>query len=89
MPFRGETAKGYVTGLGLKYAKDLAVERLGPNTASNVYLGGLNLENRFRYNQGFKSVFGMVPTVIVMMLILIPAFSMVGVTVVRSAASSS
>jgi len=49
MPFRGETAKGYVTGLGLKYAKDLAVERLGPNMASNVYLGGLNLENRFRY----------------------------------------
>jgi ribosome-dependent ATPase len=73
MPFRGETAKGYVTGLGLKYAKDLAVERLGPNIASNVYLGGLNLENRFRYNQAFKSVFSMVPTVIVMMLILIPA----------------
>jgi ribosome-dependent ATPase len=73
MPFRGETAKGYVTGLGLKYAKDLAVERLGPNIASNVYLGGLNLENRFRYNQAFKSVFAMVPTVIVMMLILIPA----------------
>src|SRR5262245_46549921 len=73
MPFRGETAKGYVTGLGLKYAKDLAVERLGPNMASNVYLGGLNLENRFRYNQAFKSVFAMVPTVIVMMLILIPA----------------
>src|SRR5262249_4638718 len=70
---RGETAKGYVTGLGLKYAKDLAVERLGPNIASNVYLGGLNLENRFRYNQAFKSVFAMVPTVIVMMLILIPA----------------
>jgi len=73
MPFRGETAKGYVTGLGLKYAKDLAVERLGPNIASNAYLGGLNLENRFRYNQAFKSVFAMVPTVIVMMLILIPA----------------
>jgi ribosome-dependent ATPase len=73
MPFRGETAKGYVTGLGLKYAKELAVERLGPNIASNVYLGGLNLENRFRYNQAFKSVFAMVPTVIVMMLILIPA----------------
>ena len=72
MPFRGETAKGYVTGLALKYAKDLAVERLGPNIASNVYLGGLNVENRFRYNQAFKSVFAMVPSVIVMMLILVP-----------------
>ena len=73
MPFRGETAKGYVTGLGLRYAQDLVVERLGPNAVSNVYLGGLNLEDRFRYNQGFKSVFAMVPSVIVMMLILIPA----------------
>ncbi len=73
MPFRGETAKGYVTGLGLRYAQDLVVERLGPNAVSNVYLGGLHLEDRFRYNQGFKSVFAMVPSVIVMMLILIPA----------------
>ena len=72
MPFRGETAKGYVTGLALKYAKDLAVERIGPNAVSNVYLGGLNLENRFRYNQAFKSVIAMVPSVIVMMLILVP-----------------
>ena len=72
MPFRGETAKGYVTGLALKYAKDLAVERIGPNAVSNVYLGGINLENRFRYNQVFKSVFAMVPSVIVMMLILVP-----------------
>src|SRR5262249_56670672 len=52
---------------------DVAVERLGPNSACNVYLGGINLENRFRYNQVFKSVFAMVPTVIVMTLILIPA----------------
>jgi ribosome-dependent ATPase len=72
MPFRGETAKGYVTGLALLYAKDLVVERLGPNAVSNVYLGGLNVENRFKYNQGFKSIFAMVPSVIVMMLILVP-----------------
>src|SRR6516164_1531631 len=67
MPFRGETATGYVTGLALKYAKDLAVERLGPNAVANVYRGGLNVENRFRYSQAFKSVFAMVPSVIVMM----------------------
>ena len=30
MPFRGETTKGYVTGLVLRYVQDLAVERLGP-----------------------------------------------------------
>ena len=72
MPFRGETTKGYVTGLVLRYVQDLAVERLGPNPVSNVYLGGVNIENRFRYNQAFKSVFSMVPSVIVMMLVLDP-----------------
>ncbi len=72
MPFRGETTKGYVTGLALQYAKDLIRERFGPNAVANVYVGGLNVENRFRYNQAFKSVFAMVPSVIVMMLILVP-----------------
>jgi ribosome-dependent ATPase len=88
MPFRGETAKGYVSGLVLRYAQDLAVERLGPNAASNVYLGGLKVENRFRYNQGFKSVFSMVPSVIVMMLVLIPAI-MATIAVVREKETGS
>ena len=88
MPFRGETAKGYVTGLVLRYAQDLVVERLGPNAASNVYLGGLNIENRFRYNQGFKSVFAMVPSVIVIMLVLIPAI-MATIAVVREKETGS
>jgi ribosome-dependent ATPase len=88
MPFRGETAKGYVTGLGLRYAQDLVLERLGPNAVSNVYLGGLNLEDRFRYNQGFKSVFAMVPSVIVMMLILIPSI-MASIAVVREKETGS
>ena len=30
MPFRGETTKGYVTGLMLRYGQDLAIERVGP-----------------------------------------------------------
>lgn len=88
MPFRGETTKGYVTGLVLRYVHDLAVERLGPNPASNVYLGSLNIENRFRYNQGFKSVFSMVPSVIVMMLVLIPSI-MATIAVVREKETGS
>ena len=88
MPFRGETTKGYVTALVLRYMQDLAVERLGPNAASNVYLGGLNIQNRFRYNQGFKSVFSMVPSVIVMMLVLIPAI-MATIAVVREKETGS
>jgi ribosome-dependent ATPase len=88
MPFRGETAKGYVTGLVLRYAQDLAVERLGPNAASNVYLGGLKIENRFRYNQGFKSVFAIIPSTVVMILVLIPAI-MASIAVVREKETGS
>ena len=48
MPFRGETAKGYVTGLTLSYMRDIAVERFGPNTISSTYFGTVSVENRFR-----------------------------------------
>ena len=88
MPFRGETTKGYVTGLVLRYVQDLLLERLGPNAPANVYLGGLNIESRFRYNQAFKSVFSMVPSVIVMMLVLIPAI-MAAIAVVREKETGS
>jgi len=86
--FRGETTKGYVTGLLLRYAQDLVLERLGPNPVSNVYVGGVNMENRFRYNQAFKSVFSMVPSVVVIMLVLIPAI-MATIGVVREVETGS
>jgi ribosome-dependent ATPase len=88
MPFRGETTKGYVTGLALRYAQDLVTERFGPNPVSNVYLGSVNIENRFRYNQAFKSVFSMVPSVIVIMLVLIPAI-MATIGIVREKETGS
>jgi ribosome-dependent ATPase len=88
MPFRGETTKGYVTGLLLRYAQDLAVDRLGPNPPSNVYVGSVNIENRFRYNQAFKSVYSMVPSVIVIMLVLIPAI-MATIGIVREVETGS
>jgi ribosome-dependent ATPase len=88
MPFRGETTKGYVNGLVLRYAQDLAVERLGPNPVYNVYLSDLRIENRFRYNQAFKSVFSMVPGVIVVILVLIPAV-MASIAVVREKETGS
>jgi ribosome-dependent ATPase len=88
MPFRGETAKGYVTGLMLRYAQNRVIEQVGPNAAASSNLGGLNIENRFRYNQGFKSVFAQVPNVIVMMLVLIPAI-MATIGVVREKETGS
>jgi len=88
MPFRGSTTNGYVTGVMLRYAQDLAVERLGPNPVANPYFGSLNIENRFRYNQAFKSVFSMVPSVIVTLLVLIPAI-MATIGVVREKETGS
>ena len=88
MPFRGETTQGYVTGSMLRYMQDLAIERFGPNPVSNVYLGSLDIENRFRYNQAFKSVFSMVPSVIVIMLVLIPAI-MATIGIVREKETGS
>src|SRR6516162_8027659 len=88
MPFRGETAKGYVSGLTLRYVQDLLLERFGPNPLSNVYLGGINIENRFHYNQGFKSVFSMVPSVVVIILVLIPAI-MATIGIVREKETGS
>lgn len=88
MPFRGETTKGYVNGLLLRYAQELATERLGPNALSTPYLGSVHIENRFRYNQAFKSVFSMVPSVVVIMLVLIPAV-MATIGVVREKETGS
>ncbi|MDL2406795.1 ribosome-associated ATPase/putative transporter RbbA [Rhizobium calliandrae] len=88
MPFRGETTRGYVAGLEQRFVRDLIVERFGPNAPSNVYFGSVNIENRFRYNQAFKSIFAMVPLTIVMVLVLIPAV-MATIAVVREKETGS
>jgi ribosome-dependent ATPase len=88
MPFRGETTKGYVNGVVLRHGQDLVTERLGPNPPANAYLGGLKIENRFRYNQAFKSVFAMVPSVIMIMLLIMPMI-MASIAVVREKETGS
>src|SRR5262249_32754751 len=73
MPFRAETTKGYVTALAAQY---LMAETAASSRAANP----INFETRFRYNQSFKSVYAMVPSVIMLMLMLIPAImSTIGV----------
>jgi ribosome-dependent ATPase len=70
MPFRAETTKGYVTALAAKYLTPEGSRAANP----------INFETRFRYNQSFKSVYAMVPSVIMLMLMLIPAImSTIGV----------
>jgi len=73
MPFRAETTKGYVTALAAQY---LLAQRAASGNAANP----VNFETRFRYNQSFESVNAMVPSVIMLMLMLIPAImSTIGV----------
>jgi len=84
MPFRAETARGYVNGVALKYLADQAERRQGV-TADSLPIG---IETRFRYNQAFQSVFAMVPGVIMLMLVLIPAM-MTAVGVVREKETGS
>jgi ribosome-dependent ATPase len=81
MPFRAETTKGYVTALAAKY---LAAQNPSSSGAANP----VNFEMRFRYNQSFESVNAMVPSVIMLMLMLIPAI-MATIGVVREKETGS
>ncbi|MDP2697070.1 ribosome-associated ATPase/putative transporter RbbA [Thalassospira sp.] len=72
MPFRAETVHGYVQGLHQTYLGEMSRQMTGdiPDFLP------ANIETRYRYNQDFKSVFAMVPSVIALMLIFIPAILM-------------
>ncbi|MFF8800865.1 MULTISPECIES: ribosome-associated ATPase/putative transporter RbbA [unclassified Methylobacterium] len=84
MPFRAETSRGYVTGLANQYAHQLAMERLGADPSGTR----VSVETRFRYNQAFRSVNAMVPSVMMLLLILIPAI-MSAIAVVREKETGS
>ena len=84
MPFRAETAGGYVEGLALTYLTDQAARgRIG-----GLRLLPVNAEERFRYNQAFKSVYQTIPCTIMVVLILIPAM-MTAVGVAREKETGS
>ena len=69
MPFRGETAAGYMQGLHGDFIQRLYEDTTGERTAVSPVI----IEPRFRYNQGFKSTVSIVPSVIALMLLFIPA----------------
>ncbi len=69
MPFRAETARGYVEGIVLSYAQDLALRTHG----QVLTLVALQIEPRFRYNQDFRSVFALTPGLIMIFMIIFPA----------------
>ena len=68
MPQRAETIKGYVQGMHQLWLTQQARERQGTPIAQPV-----GLETRFRYNPDVRSLPAMVPVVIPLMLIMLPA----------------
>ncbi|WP_303784574.1 ribosome-associated ATPase/putative transporter RbbA [Azovibrio restrictus] len=68
MPYRGETIRGYVQGMHQQYLEEMQRRATGqaPTAAAS-------LESRYRYNQDFKSLYAMVPAVIPLLLVFIPA----------------
>lgn len=72
MPFAAETTLGYLEGLHRHYLTELSRRSTGSDP---VFLPA-EIESRYRYNQDFKSIFAMVPTVIALMLVFIPAILM-------------
>ncbi|AGS40297.1 MAG: ribosome-dependent ATPase [Cycloclasticus pugetii] len=78
MPSRGETTRGYVQGI---HAQWLATKAREAGYAEAL-AGLVNIETRFRYNPDVKSLVAMVPAVIPLLLMLIPAM-LAALSVVR------
>ena len=70
MPFRAETIRQYLQGVHQQYLTDSALKRGAPAAPP------ANVEVRFRYNQAFDSIYAMVPSVMALLLVLIPAILM-------------
>ncbi len=71
MPLRGETIRGYATGMHLHTLSQWMQQFSGHTLALPA-----NVAERYRYNPDLKSMVAMVPAVIPMLLIFIPAMLM-------------
>ncbi|QJQ00519.1 ribosome-associated ATPase/putative transporter RbbA [Herbaspirillum rubrisubalbicans] len=77
MPTRAETVRGYVQGMHLLWLADLATHRLGQSIGQAA-----TIETRYRYNPDVKSLPAMVPAIIPLLLMMIPAM-LTALSVVR------
>ena len=84
MPFRAETTRSYLGGVMQSYLADLSARLTGKPSSFSL----INVEERYRYNQSFKSIYSEVPSTIMVMLILIPAI-MTALGVVREVETGS
>lgn len=78
IPFRSDTVRGYVEGVHRIFLRDSDAL---PGSAAPLQ-PPIEIETRFRYNQAFESVYAMVPGIMMLLLIMIPA-TMTAVGVVR------
>ena len=78
MPMRAETVQGYVMGMHQGWLQDIARTHYGADPAR----GAATIETRFRYNPDVKSLPAMVPAVIPLLLLMIPAI-LTALSVVR------
>lgn len=76
-PSRSSTVEGYVQGVHASHLRDLAIT--GGQSSARP---DLRIEQRFRYNPTFQSVYAMVPSVPAILLVLIPSILM-AVSVVK------
>ena len=84
MSFRAETARNYILGITQTYIADQVARghaRAAPSLPVDTSI-------RFRYNQAFKSVYSMIPGVIMLILMSIPAM-MTAIGVVREKETGS
>ncbi len=78
MPTRAETVRGYIQGMHQHWLAEQTARRLGEAAAA----GKFDIEIRYRYNPDVRSLPAMVPGVIPMLLMLIPAI-LTALSVVR------
>ncbi|MHA7838863.1 MAG: ribosome-associated ATPase/putative transporter RbbA [bacterium] len=78
MPFKAETTRGYVRGIHAGFVDSIWTRDRGRDPPEPP----VRIETRFRYNQEFESVYAIVPGVIMLILVLVPAI-MTAVGVVR------
>jgi ribosome-dependent ATPase len=79
MPTRAETVRGYVRGMHVLWLSELVTSRTRDGAAAGSLV---NIETRFRYNPDVKSLVAMVPAIIPLLLMLIPAM-LTALSVVR------
>src|SRR5215470_7287440 len=77
MPFRAETARGYVESVNSQYQARVRQEKGLPPAETPM-----NIETRALFNQDFKSIYAMVPGDIMLLLMLIPSM-LTALSVVR------